>query len=329
MAKITLETKNTIVNAVGKMAYTGNIIPEVWYSTIVASNGRVSLLAILILAEIVYWYKPKEIRDEKTGDVTWEKKFADEKYLQKSYAKICEKFNVSVKQAREALIVLEKLGVVKRHFKTIEDERGKFPNIMYLELIPEVLYTLTFPTNENTDDVDKKENTSLPAFESKTNDATSNEEENASAASISKKDVLTKKETRPSSGETHPSEKDETNTKITTKITTKKTTTAHARVVVDQAMDIFAPLSLDKKDIRSIVIASGYDLAKCIQAKAMFDLQRKAIPNATGWLIDAVKKGYKLSPRIPSVKNPFNDFSQQIYTQDMMDEYEKELLGEN
>ena len=114
-------------------------------------NGRVNLLAINILADIVYWYRPMEIRDEMTGDVTWKKKFADDDYLQRNYSKICEKYNVSTKQAREALIVLETLGVVKRHFRTIETEMGKCPNVMYIELIPEALYKLTYPepTDEN------------------------------------------------------------------------------------------------------------------------------------------------------------------------------------
>ena len=107
-----MKTENDIVNKVGKMRFSGNVIPEVWYKTIVSSNGRVNLLAINILADIVYWYRPMEIRDEMTGDVTWKKKFADDDYLQRNYSKICEKYNVSTKQAREALIVLETLGVV-------------------------------------------------------------------------------------------------------------------------------------------------------------------------------------------------------------------------
>ena len=142
MAKVKLTTENSIVNAVGKMAFTGNVIPESWYKTVVSANGRVNLLAVNLLGEIVYWYRPMEVRDERSGDVTWVKKFADEEYLQKSYAQICEKYNVSTKQAREALIVLEKLGVVKRHFRTIETEMGKCPNVMYIELIPDALYKL-------------------------------------------------------------------------------------------------------------------------------------------------------------------------------------------
>ena len=157
MAKVNLTTENSIVNAVGKMAFTGNVIPESWYKTVVSANGRVNLLAVNLLGEIVYWYRPMEVRDERSGDVTWVKKFADEEYLQKSYAQICEKYNVSTKQAREALIVLEKLGVVKRHFRTIETEMGKCPNVMYIELIPDALYKLTY-----TEPADENGKTSLP-----------------------------------------------------------------------------------------------------------------------------------------------------------------------
>ncbi|MBQ8986397.1 MAG: hypothetical protein IJ100_04025, partial [Lachnospiraceae bacterium] len=95
MPGICMKTENDIVNKVGKMRFSGNVIPEVWYKTIVSSNGRVNLLAINILADIVYWYRPMETRDEMTGDVTWKKKFADDDYLQRNYSKICEKYNVS------------------------------------------------------------------------------------------------------------------------------------------------------------------------------------------------------------------------------------------
>ena len=44
------KTENAIVNAVGKMAFTGNVIPEVWYKTIVSPKGKVNLLAVNILA---------------------------------------------------------------------------------------------------------------------------------------------------------------------------------------------------------------------------------------------------------------------------------------
>ena len=295
MAKVNLTTENAIVNAVGKMAITGNVIPESWYKTVVSPNGRVNMLAVNLLADIVYWYRPMEIRDEITGDVTWKKKFADDDYLQRNYSKICEKYNVSTKQAREALIVLETLGVVKRHFRTIETEMGKCPNVMYIELIPDALYKLTYP-----EPTDENEKTSFP----------------------SDKEVFTKKETRPSS-------EVRTNTKNTTETTTKTTTTAQAHDVVEKAEEIFAPLKLSKEDIRAIVREAEYDIDRCIKAKAFFDAYRTPVSHATGLLISFVREDYPKQPRIPPAMNPFNSFSQQIYTPEMIDALEKELLSAN
>ena len=295
MPVICMKTENDIVNKVGKMRFSGNVIPEAWYKTIVSSNGRVNLLAINILADIVYWYRPMEIRDEMTGDVTWKKKFADDDYLQRNYSKICEKYNVSTKQAREALIVLETLGVVKRHFRTIETEMGKCPNVMYIELIPEALYKLTY-----TEPADENGKTSFP----------------------SDKEVFTKKETC-------PSPEVRTNTKNTTETTTKTTTTARARDVVDQAMEIFAPLRLSKDNIRAIVREAEYDIDRCIKAKAEYDAYRTPIGNATGLLISFVRGNYPKQPRIPPAMNSFNNFSMQIYTPEMIDALEEELLSVN
>ena len=295
MYEIIMKTGNDIVNKVGKMSFSGNVIPEVWYKTIVAPNGRTNLLAVNILADIVYWYRPTEIRDERTGDVVWKKKFADDDYLQRNYSKICEKYNVSTKQAREALIVLESLGVVKRHFRTIETEMGKCPNVMYIELIPDVLFKLTYP-----EPAEKEDLTSFP----------------------SDKEVFTKKET------CLPSEV-MTNTNNTTETTTKTTTTAQAQDVVDQASEVFSSLELSKKEIHAIVKASGYNIDRCIQAKAIYDAQRNPISNVTGWLIMAVSNNYVLSSRNPPAKNRFNSFSQQIYTPDIIDALEEELLSSN
>ena len=132
-------------------------------------------------------------------------------------------------------------------------------------------------------------------------------------------DVLTNKETCPAL--TVP-----TNTKNTTSFST----TALAReVVVTEAMGIFAPIELDEEDVRAIVKASGYDIKKCREAKAVYDVQREPIKNAMGWLKSAVMKGYKIIPRIPPAKNSFNNFENQIYDAETIDALEAELLGAN
>ena len=67
-------TGNTIVDENAKLNISGNVIPQSWYRTIVRDSGKPNLTAIIILADIVYWYKPTEIRDEGTGQVIAVKK---------------------------------------------------------------------------------------------------------------------------------------------------------------------------------------------------------------------------------------------------------------
>ena len=67
-------TGNEIVDENAKLNISGNIIPQVWYRTIIRESGKPNLTAIIILADIVYWYKPTEIRDEGTGQVIGVKK---------------------------------------------------------------------------------------------------------------------------------------------------------------------------------------------------------------------------------------------------------------
>ena len=76
---------NDTVDRMTNFGITGNVIPHAWYKTIVKDNGRPHLLAIELLADIVYWYRPQEIRDEHTGHLLrYQKKFFGD-MLQKSY----------------------------------------------------------------------------------------------------------------------------------------------------------------------------------------------------------------------------------------------------
>ena len=59
-----LTSGNIIVDAMGSINISGNIVPAIWYSTITKENGKPYLLAIVILADIVYWYRPSEVRDQ-------------------------------------------------------------------------------------------------------------------------------------------------------------------------------------------------------------------------------------------------------------------------
>ena len=94
-----LQTGVPACDAIREMALTGNVIPQIWYRVFVKRDlkkPKPHLLAITILADIVYWYRPREIRDEGTGQVIgYQKKFRDD-LLQRSYAQIAEQFGCSV-----------------------------------------------------------------------------------------------------------------------------------------------------------------------------------------------------------------------------------------
>ena len=53
------------VDAISELNFSGNIIPTVWYSKLKKTyrNKEIPYLeAIIILSEIIYWYRAREIR---------------------------------------------------------------------------------------------------------------------------------------------------------------------------------------------------------------------------------------------------------------------------
>ena len=141
-----LSSGNSIVDAMGSINISGNIIPAIWYRTITKDNGKPYLLAIVILADIVYWYRPSEVRDQGTGHILgWKKKFSED-ILRQSYQYYADLFGESKKTVKTAMDKLENLQVIRREFRTVTYGDGLIcNNVMYVELKPDMLYQLTFP----------------------------------------------------------------------------------------------------------------------------------------------------------------------------------------
>ena len=125
--------------------FTGNIIPNTWYSTIRTESGKPDLAAITILSEILYWHRPREECDENdAGGINLSKRFKAD-LLQLSYGKIEKKFKLTKDQSRRAIERLEKLGLIKRHFRNVETDSTTLNNVMYIELFSDRLMEITFP----------------------------------------------------------------------------------------------------------------------------------------------------------------------------------------
>ena len=119
------------------------VIPKAWQYTVVNEKGKPNRLAMEMLAQIVYWYRPSggEGRNPKGRKRFWGGKF------QKSVSDWMLEFNEKDKTIRRALSFLEKdLGVIKKSTDNIRTTKGKVcNNVLYVELNVDRLYELTFP----------------------------------------------------------------------------------------------------------------------------------------------------------------------------------------
>lgn len=132
---------------VGTISFEGNIIPPTWFDHIKYPNGKPHLNAIVVLSEIVYWYRPMTVKDPVSLKVKeYRKKFKGE-YLQLNRKELSEKFGITPKQATDALKKLEECEVIKKHLlKSLMTDSGKkLGNVPYVELVPSTLRNITHP----------------------------------------------------------------------------------------------------------------------------------------------------------------------------------------
>lgn len=144
------ETGNATVDKMSRLSITGNVIPPAWFQTIRKTTGKPNLNAIVILSDIVYWYRPVEVREERSGQIIGMKKRFHSDLLQRSYQQIAEQFGITKRDATNAIVELEKLGVVRRVFRTIQSGGQQLPNVLFLDLCVERLEELTYPEERAT-----------------------------------------------------------------------------------------------------------------------------------------------------------------------------------
>src|SRR5690606_15381320 len=142
--EIVMFVNHKIVDKIGAMNITGNVIPTNWFRKITFANGKPHFVAITILAEIVYWYRPMIVRDETGQIIEVKKKFKDD-MLQRSYQSFAEKFGFSKRQAKEAIDYLVECNLIRREFRNVRSFTGTIlNNVMFVEPIPENIAEMTY-----------------------------------------------------------------------------------------------------------------------------------------------------------------------------------------
>lgn len=137
---------NPMVDAIGRLDFSGNMTPQIWYKTITKKTGKAYQLAITLLSDIVYWYKPTIVRDEISGQVIgWRKKFKGD-LLQKTYQQYADLYGESKRTVKAALDRLEELGAINKEFRDVECENGvTLYNLMYISINEDAIMKLTYP----------------------------------------------------------------------------------------------------------------------------------------------------------------------------------------
>lgn len=132
------------VAAIGRLGFTGNVTPKIWYKRILTPSGKADFKAITLLSDILYWYRPTEIRDEATGQVIeYRKKFSADK-LQRSYDKFAEGFGMTKREVREALVRLRDAGLITLEFRTVKIMGQLVANVLYVEPVATKIDHITF-----------------------------------------------------------------------------------------------------------------------------------------------------------------------------------------
>ena len=131
------------VAEIGKIHFEGNIIPHQWYQHITLESGKPDLPGIIILAEIIYWYRPYQTLD-KSGKPLLRKHF-DGDMFQCTAAYFESKFGLTKDQVRKALKRLEDSGYIRREYRDVVQQGILRNNIMFIEPIPLAIMAITHP----------------------------------------------------------------------------------------------------------------------------------------------------------------------------------------
>lgn len=153
---LTDDIGSDITRALGQMDITGNVVPLSWFAHLKhpggkKQDGKPNLAAILILSDIVYWYRPKEIRNEETGAfIGWEKKYKGD-LLQRTYQSYADMLGLTKRIVQRAFDCLEQAGLIWLEFRTVRTETSTLGNVMFIGVnsnrLAQITYPITFKGN--------------------------------------------------------------------------------------------------------------------------------------------------------------------------------------
>lgn len=158
------------VMAIGQINLAGNITPANWWRHIKLPSGRPDQTAITLLSEIVYWYRPAEVRNEATGELTgYRKRFRGDK-LQRSYQSFADQFGFGKRETTDALKRLRDAGLITLELRSVDApglDGVKMHNVLFVEPVAERIADITNPSIDGTTPTAKRNTPSRNALQRK------------------------------------------------------------------------------------------------------------------------------------------------------------------
>jgi hypothetical protein len=128
------------ISVANKQCYTsqeyilsGNITPSQWYQEFTTTKGTPDLALISVLSEIIYWYRPKRIKDPATGDITYVAKFLGDAW-QTSYEHFQRRLGFNREKLRRIFVKLEQMGICLREFRDVKLRGQTYNNRLFIHL---------------------------------------------------------------------------------------------------------------------------------------------------------------------------------------------------
>lgn len=133
-----------IVAAISQLEFQGSLIPHSWWHSeeLRFSNGQPNYTAMLILADICYWYRGTEKRDTSGKVVELRPKFAAN-MLQKSYKEWAEQYGLNKRQIQDAATFLVDRGLINKELRSFENRGVMLYNVTFFEPVPAAIRELT------------------------------------------------------------------------------------------------------------------------------------------------------------------------------------------
>jgi hypothetical protein len=135
-----------VVDQVGEMKIEGNLVPHLWYKNITFSNGKAHFVAITLLADILYWYRPTLIRNESGDVIGMRTKFKGD-MLQKNYQAFADTYGFTRRQVKEAIdfLVAHHLLADERIITSVRTGDGAYIDGSYAKDLFEETNSVLYP----------------------------------------------------------------------------------------------------------------------------------------------------------------------------------------